>query len=321
VGASTLIRIGTRASLLARWQTEQVEEALHLAGHETERVELQTTGDVLADVPLAAIGSVAIFTRQLDEALLDGRVDLAVHSLKDLPTRLAPGIVLAAIGLREDPSDAFVGKDLTWDDLPRGATVATSSVRRKAQLLHLRPDLQVVPIRGNVDTRLAKLEQSTDWAGTVLASAGLIRLGLASRISTRLSPLLMLPAPGQGAVAVTGREENQALLRAAAAFDHWPSAVCGVAERGLLQRLDGGCQVPIGALAEATPSGSELRVRLRAMVLSLDGSSVIEDSVEDLVGSLGEAEALGHTLAETLVEMGAEEILGTARRQADGQAS
>jgi hydroxymethylbilane synthase len=264
---------------------------------------------------------VAIFTRQLDEALLDGRIDLAVHSLKDLPTRLAPGLVLAAVGPREDPSDAFIGKDSTWDDLPRGATVATSSVRRKAQLLHLRPDLQVVPIRGNVDTRLAKLEQSTDWAGTVLASAGLIRLGLADRISTRLSPLVMLPAPGQGAVAVTVREGNDSLLSAASAFDHWPSAVCGVAERGLLQHLDGGCQVPVGALAEATPSGTELRVLLRAMVLSLDGRSVIEASVDDLVASLEAADALGHALAETLVELGAGEMLRVARREAEGQAS
>lgn len=316
MGMSALIRLGTRASTLARWQTGQVEAALHRAGHETERVELRTTGDVIADVPLTKIGSVAIFTRQLDEALLGGRIDLAVHSLKDLPTRLVPGIILAAVGPREDPSDAFVGKNCTWDDLPRGATVATGSVRRKAQLLHIRPDLEVVPIRGNVDTRLAKLEQSTDWAGTVLASAGLIRLGLAHRITNRLSSHVMLPAPGQGAVAVTAREDDTDLLAAAAAFDHWPSAVCGTAERGLLRSMDGGCQVPVAALAEAVRSEGGLLVRIRARVLSLDGRAIIEESVEDLVDSLQAADALGCVLAEALVEQGAEEILRDARREA-----
>ena len=313
-----MIRLGTRASVLARWQAAQVDAALRQAGHTTEIVEVGSLGDDQPDVPLTELGSVAIFTHQLDLALLEERIDMAVHSLKDLPTRLEAGIVLGAVGPREDPSDAFVGKDCTWDTMPEGATVATSSVRRKAQLLRARPDIRVVPIRGNVDTRLAKLDRSDDWAGTVLASAGLLRLNLAERITNRLDPEVMLPAPGQGAIAVTVRRNDLDQITAAAAFGHRPSAVCGTAERSLLRDLDGGCQVPVAALAETTPEEDGFRMRLRARVLSLDGRSAIDDKAEGLVRSLDDAEALGQSLAQGLEEAGAEQLLREARAQTGG---
>lgn len=314
-----MIRVGTRASTLARWQTDQVAMALRRRGRDTDVVELSTTGDVMTSVPLAEIGSVAIFTRQLDEALLDRRIDVAVHSLKDLPTRLEPGILLAAIGPREDPTDAFIGKTSSWEDLPANATVATSSVRRKAQLLHVRPDLEVVPIRGNVETRLAKLDRSAEWDGTVLATAGLVRLGLADRITDRLPPGVMLPAPGQGSVAVTIREGDADMLALVAEFEHRPSALCGAAERGLLRSLDGGCQVPVAALAEIMPGGSTMR--LVARVLSLDGHSVLEASMDDTVPSPEAADALGIALAQVLIDQGADEVLREARGEAEGPAS
>jgi hydroxymethylbilane synthase len=200
------LRVGTRGSALARWQTDRVRERLERAGYVTERIEIRTTGDEVQHVPLSQIGSRALFTRQIDDAMLEGRIDLAVHSLKDLPTTLPAGIALVAVAEREDPRDALVGRGpLTWDDVRHGAVLATSSLRRRAQLLHLRPDLVVRDVRGNVDTRLAKLQANAEWTGILLAVAGLVRLGLGDRIGERLPPELMLPAPGQGALAVTAR--------------------------------------------------------------------------------------------------------------------
>ena len=180
---SAPLRVGTRASALAIWQTEHVRARLHAAGCETVRVEIRTTGDLVQSVPLSQIGSRALFTRQIDDAMLEGRIDLAVHSLKDLPTLLPDGIALVAVGEREDPRDALVGRGpVRWEDLPDRAVLATSSLRRRAQLLHLRPDFQVRDVRGNVDTRLAKLDASSEWSGLLLATAGLVRLGFGDRI-------------------------------------------------------------------------------------------------------------------------------------------
>ncbi len=174
------LRIGTRGSALALWQTERVRTLLAAAGHPTDRIEIKTTGDLTPDVPLSRIGSRALFTKQIDDALLEFRIDLAVHSLKDLPTVLPDGITVAAVSVREDPRDALVGRgSLRWSDLPPGAIIATSSLRRRAQLLSARRDLQIADIRGNVDTRLAKLDARKDWSAIVLAAAGLIRLGFA----------------------------------------------------------------------------------------------------------------------------------------------
>src|SRR4051794_24591556 len=236
------LRVGTRGSALALWQTEQVRAKLAAAGRATERLEIRTTGDLVQQVPLSRIGSRAIFTRQIDDAMLEGRIDLAVHSLKDLPTTLPDGLVLAAVAQRDDPRDALVGRGpLAWRDIPRGATLATSSLRRRAQVLHVRPDLAVVDIRGNVDTRLAKLDRSNEWTGILLAAAGLVRLGLGGRIGERLPPEGMLPAPGQSALAGTARAGDEAAHAAAReAIHHGPTPPARAGERGLFPPPPGG---------------------------------------------------------------------------------
>ena len=301
------LRMGTRGSALALWQTEAVRTRLHALGYATERLEIRTTGDVILDIPLASIGSRALFTKQLDDAMLEGRIDLAVHSLKDLPTQLPAGIRIAAISLREDPRDALVGRGpLRWRDVPTGATIATSSLRRRAQLLSARPDLSVVDVRGNVDTRLAKLDRSDLWSATLLATAGLVRLGLAARIGERLDPALMLPAPGQGALAVTTRSDDARAAAAAAVLHHEPTATAVTAERAFLRRLEGGCQVPVAALAELVDG----QLRLRGRVASLDGSVVVEG---ERSAAPDAAAALGLALAEELIGRGADRVLAEVR--------
>ncbi len=309
------LRLGTRASALALWQTERVRARLAEHGYATERIEIRTTGDAVQDLPLSRIGSRALFTKQLDDALLDGRIDLAVHSLKDLPTVLPDGLALGAVGLREDPRDALVTRHaLGWAALPRGAMVATSSLRRRAQLLRARPDLQITDIRGNVDTRLAKLERNPDWTGVVLAAAGLVRLGLEGRISERLAPDVMLPAPGQGALAATVRAADRAARDAVRRAFHDPDVELAVgAERGFLRRLEGGCQVPVAALAEVSPDGARRIVRLRGRIVSVDGQACAEGLRAGPATALSEAEELGAGLAEELLGRGADAILRSVR--------
>lgn len=305
------LRVGTRGSALALWQTARVREQLESAGHRTESVEIRTTGDLVQELPLSRIGSRALFTRQIDEAMLAGRIDLAVHSLKDLPTVLPPGIAVAAVSEREDPRDALVSREgLRWAELPRRATVATSSLRRRAQLLHLRPDLLVVDIRGNVDTRLAKLEARAEWSAILLAAAGLVRLGQEHRISERLPPEVMLPAPGQGALAVTARSGDGGVLSAVrAVLHHGPTAVAVSAERALLRRLEGGCQVPVAAYAEPTEGG----LRLHGRVVSLLGERAVEGTELRRPAGEDEADAMGVALAERLLDEGAADILAAVR--------
>ncbi len=309
------LRIGTRGSALALWQTERVRHRLQEAGYSTERIEIRTTGDLVPDVPLSRIGSRALFTRQIDEALLERRIDLAVHSLKDLPTELPDGIALAAIGEREDPRDALVGRGpVRWSELPRGATVATSSLRRRAQLLHLRPDLQVADIRGNVDTRIARLDAHSEWAAILLAAAGLVRLGLGHRIGERLPVEIMLPAPGQGALAVTVREGDAVAFAAGRAAVHdADTAMAVAAERAFLRRLEGGCQVPVAAHAELTRGAVGAALRLRGRVISLGGERAVGAEETRSSGSEAEADALGVALAERLLGEGAAEILAGVR--------
>jgi hydroxymethylbilane synthase len=299
------------------WQTERVRSLLAAAGHETERIEIKTTGDLAPDVPLADIGSRALFTKQIDDALLGRQIDLAVHSLKDLPTQLPPGIVLGAVTQREDPRDALVGHGpVSWSDLPDRAVIATSSIRRRAQLLHHRPDLRIVDLRGNVDTRLAKLDAHPDWAAVVLATAGLVRLGLERRIGERLPPAVLLPAPGQGALAITVRAEDARVAQVArAAAHHGPTALAISAERAFLHTLEGGCQVPVGALAEIVPGG-RTTLRLHGRVASRDGKTMIEDQLVAPVSNEDEAGDLGSALAERLRRDGAAEILAEARAPA-----
>jgi hydroxymethylbilane synthase len=303
------LRVGTRGSALALWQTDKVCSLLHAAGHATERVEIRTIGDLAQDVPFSRIGGRALFTKQIDDAMLEGRIDLAVHSLKDLPTELPEGISLGAIGQRDDPWDALVGRGpIRWGELPRGAVIATSSLRRRAQLLHARPDLQVCDIRGNVDTRLSKLDQRSEWAATLLAAAGLARLGLAHRIGERLSPEIMLPAPGQGALAVTARTGDEATLAVARAVHHQPTARAVRAERAFLRRLEGGCQVPVAAYAEM-PDGAARRLRLHGRVVSLEGKRSVEGQEAGDVVQEGDADLLGTKLADRLLTEGAAAIL------------
>lgn len=308
------LRIGTRASALALWQTEHVRARLHAAGIDTERVEIRTTGDLVQHVPLAQIGGRALFTRQIDEAMLEERIDLAVHSLKDLPTTLPEGIALVAVGEREDPRDALVGRGpVRWAALGQGAVVATSSLRRRAQLLHLRPDLEVRDVRGNVDTRLSRLEKNTEWAAILLAAAGLVRLGLEARIGERLPPAVMLPAPGQGALAVTARAGHLAAASAAArALHHSATARAVAAERAFLRTLEGGCQVPVAAYA--TLEGE--RLRLHGRVVSLRGERSVEGEDAAAARDEREAGAIGERLARRLLDQGASAILAEVRAAA-----
>ncbi len=312
----TPLRIGTRSSALALWQTERVRTLLAAAGYETERIEIKTTGDLTPNVPLSRIGSRALFTKQIDDALLEQRIDLAVHSLKDLPTELPDGISIAAISVREDPRDALVGRgQIRWAQVEQGAVIATSSLRRRAQLLSARPDLQIVDIRGNVDTRLAKLDTRPGWTAIVLAAAGLIRLGLTHRIGERMEPNIMLPAPGQGALAVTTRSEDAVIRGRVREVVHDPETALQVsAERAFLRRLEGGCQVPVAAYASQHQAESGQSVlRLQGRVISLSGETRAEGIQEAAVKDEANAEELGTALAERLLASGAGVILSEVR--------
>ena len=304
-----VVRIGTRSSDLALWQAHHVRDALTGAGYQTEVITISTKGDEILDVPLAEIGDKALFTKELDVAMLDGRIDLAVHSLKDLPTTLPDGLELVAVTEREDAGDAFVAHpdfDGTLDDLPAGATIATSSQRRRAHLKTWRADLNVVPVRGNIGTRLGKLDES-DWHGMILASAGLLRLGLADRIRQTVPQEIMVPAVGQGALGIVARagdERIQAMLHDR--LHHQETFHCVTAERAFLRTLEGGCSVPIGAHALII-SG---QVRLTGSVASLDGTQQFRDVGE---GEPGTADTLGTTLATQLLQRGADRLLATFR--------
>jgi hydroxymethylbilane synthase len=315
------LRIGTRASALALWQTERVRARLADCGYRTERVEIRTTGDLVPDVPLARIGGPALFTKQLDDALLEGRIDVAVHSLKDLPTQLPPGIELGAVGLREDPRDALVASGRTrWASLPDGAVVATSSLRRRAQLLWHRPDLHVAEVRGNVDTRLVKLDRNEGWTAVILAVAGLVRLGLESRISERLPFEVMLPAPGQGALAATARAADARTREALHRALHEPAVELAItAERAFLRRLEGGCQVPIAAAAQLRDEGGSRVLQLRGRVIALGGEHCVEGTGTSKSLTVEAAEALGAAVAEDLLGRGADGLLAAARASAAGE--
>lgn len=269
------VRIGTRSSELALRQARQVAAQLDARGVPSELVEYTTLGDRILDRPLSAIGEKGLFTAELEADLLAGRIDCAVHSLKDLPTADPQGIIVVALLEREDPRDALVvraGVDAhSLDTLPEGARVGTSSLRRRAQLQALRGDLEVCELRGNVGTRLRKLDEGQVDAA-LLAAAGLHRLGLADRIVAYLDAPNWLSAPGQGAIAVQGRADDEALLSTLSSLDHAPTRVAVTAERALLAALEGGCQVPIGAAVLEEP---EYGTILHAVIVSLDGSSAV----------------------------------------------
>ena len=303
------MKLGTRASKLALWQAHHVADRLGRAGHAVEIVTFSTKGDRILDTPLSEIGDKGLFTQELDGALLDGTIALAVHSLKDLPTTLPTGLRLAAVPERAEPWDAFVSHpdfDGELADLPEGAVLATSSLRRQAQLKAWRPDLRIVSVRGNVPTRIAKLDAS-DWHGAILAAAGLIRLDLDARIRERIDPAIMLPAVSQGALGIVCAESDTAtadVLRTVLADPDTTAAV--TAERALLRRLEGGCQVPVAAWARIDDGV----LHLDGAVASLDGARHVRASLN---GPPGEAEILGVALAETLLDRGAGDILRAIR--------
>lgn len=301
--------IGSRGSKLALWQAEWVRARLgELESSVEVRIEIiKTSGDVLRDVPLSVIGGKGVFTKELEEALLDGRIDIAVHSLKDLPTLLPAGLSIAAVTEREDARDALVlpagteGAISSLRQLATAACVGTSSPRRAAQLRYLRPDLRVEELRGNVDTRLRKLDAG-EYDAIILASAGLRRLGLERRISASVGVAEMLPAVGQGALGIETRAGDDATNRLVARLNHEPTRAACAAERALLRALGGGCQVPIAA--HATTEGA--RLRLDALAAAIDGASVVRDSIE---GDATDAERVGAKLAAMLLERGAHQLL------------
>jgi hydroxymethylbilane synthase len=300
--------IGSRGSKLALWQSEQAKTRLQFINPELEiHIEIiKTTGDIKPD-PLTVIGGKGVFTKELEDALLDGRIDIAVHSLKDLPTILPDRLAIGAICEREDPRDALVlnktlnDEDASLRNLPFRAVIGTSSQRRLAQLKALRQDVVIKDLRGNVDTRLRKLDEG-QYDALILASAGLRRLGLADRISAAISTDDMLPAVGQGAVAIEARTDNSFALEAVNKLNHRDTRIACEAERALLRGLGGGCQLPIAA--HAVVCGAELR--LEGLVAKPDGTTVLRDHVS---GTIDKAEELGAELAQKLIDGGANTLL------------
>ncbi|MBL4828168.1 MAG: hydroxymethylbilane synthase [Spongiibacteraceae bacterium] len=302
-----VIRIATRKSALALWQAEFIKTQLqHFhPGLQVELLGMTTQGDKILDVPLAKVGGKGLFVKELETALLEERADIAVHSMKDVPMEFPDGLGLSIICEREDPRDAFVSNHFTQlDQLPSGARVGTSSLRRQCQLRNQRPDLEIVDLRGNVNTRLSKLDEGK-YDAIILASAGLIRLGMADRIAQAISEEQSLPAGGQGAVGVETRINDTEVTQWLAPIHHLASAECVIAERALNTRLEGGCQVPIACFAIQAPDNTE-NLWLRGLVGNPDGSLILRS---ERYGPRVEAHKLGVAVAEDLLAQGAEGIL------------
>ncbi len=304
--------IGSRGSELALWQTHHVKATLekHFPELNLEIKIIKTTGDKLLDVALAKIGDKGLFTKQIETALLSGDIDLAVHSLKDLQTVQPEGLTIAAVSKRELPNDVLISaKYGSIDELPKGARVATGSLRRKSQLLHYRPDLEIFEIRGNVPTRIAKFEDS-DLDAMILAFAGIHRLNLDAHIAQIIPYDIMLPAVGQGAMAIEIREDNADLRELLNVLNDKETEICITAERAFLRSLEGGCQVPIGANAVLRNS----EIHLEGMIGNLSGSI---NWREKIVGNQIDAENLGIRLAQSLIEKGATEMLEKTREKVE----
>lgn len=299
------ITIGTRRSALALWQANWVKDSL-LEKHPDLIVNIQkiiTSGDRFLDAPLSKVGGKGLFTKEIEEALLDHRVDIAVHSMKDVPALFPDGLSIAVVPEREDPRDVLISKNnIGLSHLPEGARVGTSSLRRQAQLLKFRPDLKILSLRGNVGTRIKKLEEQNDFDAIVLAAAGVKRLKWEGKISQYIDADICVPAIGQGALGLETRISDQATLECIKTLDHYKTKVAITAERALLKKIEGGCQVPIGAYAEV----KEKAVKLTAMVASINGNCLIKESG---VAALNEAEQLGLDIAEKLLLNGAREII------------
>ena len=294
------LRIGSRGSQLALWQAHHISDLLRGQGHSVELEIIKTTGDKITEVALSQVGTKGMFTKEIEEALLDNRVDLAVHSLKDLPTELASDFEIAAITKRENPRDVFCSARFnSIEELPNGANVGTSSLRRQAQLRALRPDLHIHPLRGNVDTRLRKLEAG-EYDAIILAAAGLYRLGKTQLVRQVIPVEVMTPAAGQGALGIEIRRGDAAIRKHLAFLDDAAARATTTCERALLNKLGGGCQVPIGAFAEAGNG----RIHLNGLVAHPDGSKILRE-IRD--GS--DPEKLGSEVGETLLQRGGDDIL------------
>ena len=311
MGKSSLV-IGTRGSTLALWQSNHIAGLLkkkfpHLA---IEIRNIKTTGDKILDSPLSKIGDKGLFTKELDIALMEKQADIAVHSLKDIPTQIPDELIIAAISEREDVRDIFIPHPtqpgLKLKDIPQGGTIATGSLRRRCQLLNFRPDLEIAEIRGNLDTRIRKLKES-DWSGMLLAYAGVARLGWKEIIGEIIPPSVVLPAVGQGAIGIIARKEDTGTLEILQSVNHPSTHTSTLAERAVLRRLEGGCQIPIGA--HGVLDGN--RLTIHAMVGDLLGLTVIRDSIS---GDPENYEKLGIALAERLISRGADKILDEIRK-------
>lgn len=303
---NTKIIIGTRASKLALWQAEWVKSEIEKRnpGLEVALEKIKTTGDKILDVPLAKVGGKGLFVKEIEEALLARRIHLAVHSMKDVPTALPDDLHLKAITKREDPRDALISRDgKKLSGLAKGASIGTSSLRRQAQLLKTRPDLKIVQLRGNLDTRLRKLDEGL-FDAVIVAGAGLKRLGFAERITELLDPEVSLPAIGQGALGIETRKDDEGTNALVLFFDHPDTSSCVRSERAFLKRLNGGCQVPIAAYATLGRGGKDLT--LTGLVAAVDGTAFVKDS---LTGPRENAEEMGRILGEKLLKAGAWDIL------------
>lgn len=301
------IRIGTRKSQLALWQANFIAGKLRERNIEVEIVKITTQGDKILDVPLAKIGGKGLFVKEIEEAMLRGEIDIAVHSLKDVPTKLPDGLDIVTIPQREDPSDAFVSlKYDSIEQLPKGATVGTSSLRRKSQLLRLRPDLNIKDLRGNVDTRLRKLEEG-QFDAIILAYAGLKRLGLESKVRQKLTSDLMIPAVCQGFLGIEARLDDRQVIDAISFLNDRESYIKATAERSFLATLEGGCQVPLGAYCEM--QGGKLKIT--GYISDLEGREFYRDTIERDAGvdPVATARWIGKTLAEKLLNAGGKKIL------------
>lgn len=298
------VRIATRKSALALWQAEYVKAQLeHFHPNiNVELVPMTTKGDIILDTPLAKVGGKGLFVKELEVAMLENRADIAVHSMKDVPVEFPEGLGLEIICPREDPRDAFISNTITsFSELPQGAIVGTSSLRRQCQIKALRPDLDIRDLRGNVNTRLAKLDNG-DYDAIILAAAGMIRLEMPERIQEFIEPEVMLPANGQGAVGIECRDDDEEIKALLAPLGCETTRIRVLAERSMNRALEGGCQVPIGSYAVIENNN----VYLRGLVGAVDGSKIITDNV---TGNTANAEQLGLTLAEKLLSQGADVIL------------
>lgn len=299
------LKIGTRGSKLALWQADHISKLLSRE-HPNLKIEIQvikTTGDAVLDSPLSEIGGKGVFVKEIEEALLSENIDIAVHSMKDLPTILPEGLIISAVVKRHDPRDALVSNEgLTLQQLPEGSRVGTGSLRRGAQILHEFPKLNIVSIRGNVDTRIKKLRDTGDFDAIVLALAGLERMGLGDEVTEIISSDVMLPAPGQGIIAIESRAGDQETSDILRAINHSETEFAAISERAFLYRLGGDCNVPVGCYAKLNDD----TINLRGVISSPDGKVLIK---KDANGTTQEARQLGHDLADIMLKQGADKIL------------